>query len=299
MAMMANNPNDFAFKWHAADGNDATRYATILEQNKARIAELKTELAQLEGASANDLTDMDILDLELASNRANAYDMNGASTALGRIDSRMTNRAKERLDASRAQQNKDYENYLKLSDLQDKYRQLSINYTQAKTPAEAALINSQLKNIENQIDAMNGFPEGGEDIQLKSYADVRNDYWSNTTNTKNGRVFKDNVTAEKRAEIVNDLRAIGLNNEADQLEATPTKGENDAAMAKLKAKKAAIKSMIAKNNAVIASNANKVLSAEASNLFEKAKSGNDSLARNFPEMVKVDNQHYATFVGKD
>ena len=299
MAMMANNPNDFAFKWHAADGNDATRYATILEQNKARIAELKTELAQLEGASANDLTDMDILDLELASNRANAYDMNGATTALGRIDSRMTNRAKERLDASRAQQTKDYENYLKLSDLQDKYRQLSINYTQAKTPAEAALINSQLKNIENQIDAMNGFPEGAENIQLKSYADVRNDYWSNTTNTKNGRVFKDNVTAEKRAEIVNDLRAIGLNNEADQLEATPTKGENDAAIAKLKAKKAAIKSKIASNNAVIASGIGKRLPAEANIKFENAKSGNDSLARNFPEMVKVDSEHYATFVGKD
>lgn len=299
MAMKANNPNDFAFRWHSADGNDATRYATILEQNKARIAELKTELAQLEGASANNLTDMDILDLELASNRANAYDMNGATTALGRIDSRMTNRAKERLDASRAQQTKDYENYLKLSDLQDKYRQLSINYTQAKTPAEAELINSQLKNIETQIEAMNGFPEGGENIPLKSYAEVMNDYWSNTTNTKNGRVFKDNVTAEKRANIVKDLREKALNNEADQLEATPIKAENDAAKAKMKAKKVAIKSKIAANNAVIASSVGKRLPEDASIKFEKAKAENDSLARNFPEMVKVDAQHYATFVGKD
>lgn len=289
MAMKANNPNDFAFKWHAADGNDATRYATILEQNKARIAELKTELAQLEGASANDLTDMDILDLELASNRANAYDMNGATTALGRIDSRLTNRAKERLDASRTQQNKDYENYLKLSDLQDKYRQLGINFTQAKTPAEAELYKSQLKNIENQINVLNGFPEGGSDIQLKSYASVRDEYWSNTTNTKKGRVFKDDVTAEKRAEIVADLRAVGLNNEADQLEATPTKGENDAAKQKEAVKKAKIKKAV---NAVKAQlDANKYRSdPEGIQLYKQAEAMADSLVRNFGSYVQLENK---------
>ena len=287
--MKANNPNDFAFKWHAADGNDATRYATILEQNKARIAELKTELAQLEGASANDLTDMDILDLELASNRANAYDMNGATTALGRIDSRLTNRAKERLDASRTQQNKDYENYLKLSDLQDKYRQLGINFTQAKTPAEAELYKSQLKNIENQINVLNGFPEGGSDIQLKSYASVRDEYWSNTTNTKKGRVFKDDVTAEKRAEIVADLRAVGLNNEADQLEATPTKGENDAAKQKEAVKKAKIKKAV---NAVKAQlDANKYRSdPEGIQLYKQAEAMADSLVRNFGSYVQLENK---------
>ena len=297
MAMMANNPNDFAFKWHAADGNDATRYATILEQNKARIAELKTELAQLEGASANDLTDMDILDLELASNRANAYDMNGASTALGRIDSRMTNRAKERLDASRAQQNKDYENYLKLSDLQDKYRQLGINFTQAKTPAEAELYKSQLKNIENQINAMNGFPEGGEDIQLKSYASVRDEYWSNTTNTKQGRVFKDDVTPEKRAEIVDGLRAVGLNNEADQLEATPTKGETDAAKKKEAAKKEKIKKAVKAVTAQMNANKNRV-DKEGVQLYKQAEAMADSLFRNYPSYVQLQN-HYPIYKAKD
>lgn len=297
MAMKANNPNDFAFKWHAADGNDATRYATILEQNKARIAELKTELAQLEGASANDLTDMDILDLELASNRANAYDMNGASTALGRIDSRMTNRAKERLDASRAQQNKDYENYLKLSDLQDKYRQLSINYTQAKTPAEAELINSQLKNIENQIEAMNGFPEGGENIQLKSYADVQDEYWSNTTNTKQGRVFKDDVTAEKRAEIVADLRAVGRNNEADQIEATPTKGEQDEAKKKEANKKAKIKKAVKAVTAQMNANKNRT-DKEGVKLYREAEAMADSLFRNYPSYVQLQN-HYPVYKAKD
>jgi hypothetical protein len=297
MAMMANNPNDFAFKWHAADGNDATRYATILEQNKARIAELKTELAQLEGASANDLTDMDILDLELASNRANAYDMNGASTALGRIDSRMTNRAKERLDASRAQQNKDYENYLKLSDLQDKYRQLCINFTQAKTPAEAELYKSQLKNIENQINAMNGFPEGGEDIKLKSYASVRDEYWSNTTNTKQGRVFKDDVTPEKRAEIVDGLRAVGLNNEADQLEATPTKGEQDEAKKKEAAKKEKIKKAVKAVTAQMNANKNRV-DKEGVQLYKQAEAMADSLFRNYPSYVQLQN-HYPIYKAKD
>lgn len=297
MAMMANNPNDFAFKWHAADGNDATRYATILEQNKARIAELKTELAQLEGASANDLTDMDILDLELASNRANAYDMNGASTALGRIDSRLTNRAKERLDASRAQQNKDYENYLKLSDLQDKYRQLGINFTQAKTPAEAELYKSQLKNIENQINAMNGFPEGGEDIKLKSYASVRDEYWSNTTNTKQGRVFKDDVTPEKRAEIVDGLRAVGLNNEADQLEATPTKGEQDEAKKKEAAKKEKIKKAVKAVTAQMNANKNRV-DKEGVQLYKQAEAMADSLFRNYPSYVQLQN-HYPIYKAKD
>lgn len=297
MAMMANNPNDFAFKWHAADGNDATRYATILEQNKARIAELKTELAQLEGASANDLTDMDILDLELASNRANAYDMNGASTALGRIDSRMTNRAKERLDASRAQQNKDYENYLKLSDLQDKYRQLGINFTQAKTPAEAELYKSQLKNIENQINAMNGFPEGGEDIKLKSYADVRDEYWSNTTNTKQGRVFKDNVTPEKRAEIVDGLRSVGLNNEADQIEATPTKGEQDEAKQKEAVKKAKIKKAVKAVKAQLDANKYRT-DPEGIQLYKQAEAMADSLFRNYPSYVQLQNR-YPVYKAKD
>lgn len=289
MAMKANNPNDFAFKWHSADGNDATRYATILEQNKARIAELKNELAQLEGASANNLTDMDILDLELASNRANAYDMNGATTALGRIDSRTTNRAKERLDASRAQQSKDYENYLKLSDLQDKYRQLSINYTQAKTPAEAALIDSQLKNIENQIEAMNVFPEGSENIPLRSYAEVRNEYWSNTTNTKNGRVFKDNVTQEKRAEIVDGLRAVGLNNEADQLEATPTKDEEDTAKKEEAAKRARIKKAVKAVKAQLDANKYRT-DPEGIQLYKQAEAMADSLVRNFGSYVQLENK---------
>ena len=232
---------------------------------------------------------MDILDLELASNRANAYDINGASTALGRIDSRMTNRAKERLDASRAQQNKDYENYLKLSDLQDKYRQLSINYTQAKTPAEAELINSQLKNIENQIEAMNGFPEGGENIQLKSYADVQDEYWSNTTNTKKGRVFKDDVTAEKRAEIVSDLRAVGRNNEADQLEATPTKGEQDEAKQKEAVKKAKIKKAVKAVKAQL--DANKFRTdPEGIQLYKQAEAMADSLVRNFGSYVQIENK---------
>jgi len=292
--MATNTPKtEMQFRWES----EQRRYNDQMSDIDQKIKALEAELKELETPTGSEMSDRDELDLLLAANRAKAYDMNGVSSALGRIDSRMGNRARERQTELANQRNKEYENYLKLSDLQDKYRQLGINFTQSKTPAEAELYKSQLQNIENQIKAMNGFPEGGNNIQLKSYASVRDNYWSNTTNTKNGRVFKDDVTPEKRAEIVDDLRDVGLNNEADQLEATPTKGEQDDAKKKEAVKKAKIKKAVKAVTAQMNANKNRT-DAEGIKLYRDAEAMADSLFRNYPGYVQLQN-HYPIYKAKD
>lgn len=292
--MATNTPKtEMQFRWES----DQNRYKGQMSDIDQKIQALEAELKELETPTGSEMSDRDELDLLLAANRANAYDMNGVSSSLGRIDSRMTNRARERQTELANQRNKEYENYLKLSDLQDKYRQLGINFTQSKTPAEAALYKSQLQNIENQIKAMNGFPDGGRGIELKSYASVRDNYWSNTTNTKQGRVFKDNVTPEKRAEIVDDLRSVGLYNEADELEATKTQGEKQEVKQKEAAKKAKIKKAVKAVTAQMNANKNRT-DEEGRKLYREAEAMADSLFRNYPSYVQLQN-HYPIYKAKD
>lgn len=101
--------------------NDQNQLAQLKSANDARIAALEAELRQLQASSKNDITDEDILDLELAANRARAYDMGGATTALSRMGSRAVNRETARLNELKAKQLKDAENQLKIGDLQDKF----------------------------------------------------------------------------------------------------------------------------------------------------------------------------------
>ena len=135
------------FRWES----EQRRYTDQMSDIDQKIKALEAELKELETPTGSEMSDRDELDLLLAANRAKAYDMNGVSSALGRIDSRTTNRARERQTELANQRNKEYENSIKLSELQDKYRQVGINLTQAKTGAEAALYRSQLQNLATQI----------------------------------------------------------------------------------------------------------------------------------------------------
>ena len=283
---------DFTWKWNAAYGNDSERLRQIRANNMDRIAELKAELAQLEGASANDLTDMDILDLELASNRANAYDMNGATTALGRIDSRMTNRAKERLDAQKNQQLNEEQNYLKIADLQDKIRQLQIKRSQAKLSADKDFIDSQIQNLATQLETLGGTYEAVK-YPGKDANKVLGDYYSSTANTKNGRVFIDSVTADKRTQLVQDLLDIGEYEKAAEVEKMMTPAEKKDAKEKWAKTKKDVKKSVAVINKVIAQTAqltgNEPTYNELQALKKKAEADRDSLVRNYGNLVKIEN----------
>lgn len=261
-----------------------------INQNNARIAQLKADLQRLKGGS---ISDMDLLDLELASNRANAYDMGGATTALSRIDSRMTNRAKEVLDAQKEKRLKDYENYVKISELQDKYRQLQIEQSKTQTQADYDLYDSQLKHIAEQIKTLNGTPDPA--YQGPSVAPVMDDFYSSTTNTSKGLKFNDDVDADHRKELVNNLRMVGKYKEADELEAMKTKAEKDADTAKARAKQKKLKAgfnkaikKIAELEQEMDKNPSEAIAIE----LGKYENYVDSLKVNNPESIGIENGKY-------
>ena len=280
------------FRWES----EQRRYTDQMSDIDQKIKALEAELKELETPTGSEMSDRDELDLLLAANRAKAYDMNGVSSALGRIDSRTTNRARERQTELANQRNKEYENSIKLSELQDKYRQVGINLTQAKTGAEAALYRSQLQNLATQIKALGG-EAAGADEQITSRAEVMDNYYGNTTNTPNGRQFADTVDAEQRKALVGQLRDIGEYQIADQLEATPTKGEKDEVKQKEAAKKEKIKKAVKAVTAQMNANKNRT-DEEGIKLYREAEAMADSLFRNYPSYVQLQN-HYPIYKAKD
>lgn len=291
--MATNTPKtEMQFRWES----EQRRYTDQMSEIDQKIKALEDELKELETPTGSEMSDRDELDLLLAANRAKAYDMNGVSSALGRIDSRMTNQARERQNELANKRNKEYENSIKLSELQDKYRQVGINLTQAKTGAEAALYRSQLKNLATQIQALGG-EAAGADEQITSRAEVMDNYYGNTTNTPNGRQFADTVDAEQRKALVGQLRDIGEYQIADELEATKTKGEKDEAKQKEAAKKEKIKKAVKAVTAQMNANKNRT-DAEGIKLYREAEAMADSLFRNYPSYVQLQN-HYPIYKAKD
>ncbi len=280
------------FRWES----EQRRYTDQMSDIDQKIQALEDELKELETPTGSEMSDMDELDLLLAANRAKAYDMNGVSSALGRIDSRTTNRARERQTELTNKRNKEYENSIKLSELQDKYRQVGINLTQAKTGAEAALYRSQLQNLATQIQALGG-KAAGADEPITSRAEVMDSYYGSTTNTPNGRQFADTVDAEQRKALVGQLRDIGEYQRADELEATKTQGEKQEVKQKEAAKKEKIKKAVKAVTAQM--NANKYRTdPEGRQLYKQAEAMADSLFRNYPGYVQLQN-HYPIYKAKD
>lgn len=291
--MATNTPKtEMQFRWES----EQRRYTDQMSDIDQKIKALEDELKELETPTGSEMSDRDELDLLLAANRAKAYDMNGVSSALGRIDSRMTNQARERQNELANKRNKEYENSIKLSELQDKYRQVGINLTQAKTGAEAALYRSQLKNLATQIQALGG-EAAGADEPITSRAEVMDNYYGNTTNTPNGRQFADTVDAEQRKALVGQLRDIGEYQIADELEATKTKGEKDEVKQKEAVKKEKIKKAVKAVTAQMNANKNRT-DAEGIKLYRDAEAMADSLFRNYPSYVQLQN-HYPIYKAKD
>lgn len=280
------------FRWES----EQRRYGDQMSDIDQKIQALEAELKELETTTGSEMSDRDELDLLLAANRAKAYDMNGVSSALGRIDSRMGTRARERQTDLTNQRNKEYENFVKLSDLQEKYRQVGINLTQAKNGAEGALYRSQLQNLAEQIKALGGTAEG-YDAPIVARGEVMDDYWRMTKNTQSGRQFDESVDAEIRKGMVERLREIGEFQLADDLEATKTQGEKQEAKENEAKKKAKIKKAVKAVTAQMNANKNRT-DAEGVKLYREAEAMADSLFRNYPSYVQLQN-HYPIYKAKD
>ena len=290
------NNQDFNFKWHAANGNDQARYAAILASNNARIAELEAELETLTGSTKDNLTDMDLLDLELAENRSRAYDMSGATTALSRIDSRNENRIRNARQQMIDDANKAETKALKRSELEANIRKLQIQRAQAKTTAEKNIIDAQLVDLGNQL-TKNGGNYVPATYEGADSQEALKQYYDNTANTKNGRVFLNTVTPEQRTAIRDNLLAVGEYDKAAEVEAKATAAEKQAQKQKWQTTKSTIKKTIQLIDKVY--NENKFTTTpEGMQLLNKAKAEADSLARNYPSLVKIENGR-PKFIGKD
>ena len=132
----------------------AMDYQSLIAANNARIAELKKELAAIEG----EVDDRDSLDLELAANRARAYDMGGATTALSRIESRMNNR--EQMAANKASKKlvEDLANEQKRSDSELRLQQLILDRSKETNPYAIANLDAQIEHEANKLKSLKGDP---------------------------------------------------------------------------------------------------------------------------------------------
>lgn len=279
------------YNWHAANGNDQQRYAQMIEANNAEIASLKQELAEIEGGNINN---MDELDLELAANRARAYDLNGATSALSRIDSRQTNRAKDALDRAKQAKLDEESKDLKRAEIEKTLRELAQKRASAKLNSEKKTIDAQMDYENKKLEKLGGTPFAfnwaGQQLDAN---EVMMDYYRNTANTKNGRKFLDSVTADVRERIKNNLIEIGEYEKAAEIEAMATPAEKKEAEAKIKETKKKLDTKIPAVEAVInalgAKGANRT--PEEDILYKRAISDQDSLVRNYPNYVELSGGH--------
>lgn len=270
-----------------------------IEQNNARIAELKQRLAEIQGYNAR-LTERDRLDLQLASNRARNHDLSRAASHLSDIDSRYENRLKDMRETKKAEQNAAIDKDLKLSGLTADREKLLIDRSRSQLPAEKAAIDAVLEDNANRIRALGGEPREMKFSGLDK-GDVLNRYYASTKNTRVGRKFNDDITASDREQLVRDLREVGEDAKADEIQAASTKKERDTAALKEKQKKLKIKTEIENVNKSLSALAMKPRGAITDNdvalrsaFLQKA----DSLVRNYPGYVKFENDRLK-YIAKD
>lgn len=294
--------NTFQWKWNAANGNDADRLRQIKAANEARIAQLEQELGGLQHTER--MTDQDMLDLEIASNRARAYDLPNSVTALERIENRRTERYRDAREMFKANQTKLMENDLKISELQKQYQQELNELANSADAHSDATHKTNLKYLGERIHQLGGTIPGGPVEDYRTRSDIMNDYWNSTVNTKNGRKFRDEVDDAKRDQLVNDLRSIGDFEKADALQATKTPAEIDDANRKERTRRNRLKQAVNQVNNQLREarklEASKDLQEQlkGAELRKEALAQGDSLKRNFGSYVKFEND-LATYIGKD
>ena len=294
--------NTFQWKWNAANGNDADRLRQIKAANEARIAQLEQELEELKHTER--MTDEDMLDLELASNRARAFDMVNSGSALDRIWNRRDLRNRDVREMFKANQTKQMENDLKISELQKQYQQTLVDLANSGDAHTDATLKTNLKYLGERIKQLGGEIPGGAVNDYRTRNDIMNDYWGNTVNTKSGRKFGDEVDDAKRSQLVDDLRSIGEFEKADALQATKTTAEIDEAKKAEQVRRNKAKQAVKKVNNML-KEARKL---EASKdpqehlkgieIRREAEALGDSLNRNAGKYVKFENG-LASYIAKD
>lgn len=269
-----------------------------IEQNNARIAELKQRLEQL-GAKPR-ISGRDQLDLSLASNRARNHDISRAMSHLDNIESRRETLLRNQREDKKAAENAAIDKDLKLSGLTADREKLLIDRSRSQLPAEKAAIDAVLEDNANRIRALGGEPREMKFSGLDK-GDVLNRYYASTKNTRVGRKFNDDITASDREQLVRDLREVGEDAKADEIQAASTKKERDTAALKEKQKKLKIKTEIENVNKSLSALAMKPRGAITDNdvalrsaFLQKA----DSLVRNYPGYVKFENDRLK-YIAKD
>lgn len=294
--------NDFQWKWNAANGNDIARLRQIKAANEARIAQLEQELDELQHTER--MTDEDLLDLELASNRARAFDFVNSGSAFERIRNRKDERYRDAREVLKANQTKKMENDLKISELQKQYQQELNELANSADAHSDATHKTNLEYLGQRIRQLGGTVPGGSLDKYRTRSDIMNDYWNSTVNTKTGRKFVDTVDKGKQDQLVKDLRSIGEYEKADSLQATKTSAEIDEDNRKERTRKNAAKVAVKKVNNML-KEARKL---EASKdpqehlkgieLRREAEALGDSLNRNAGNYVKFENG-LASYIAKD
>ena len=294
--------NTFQWKWNAANGNDADRLRQIKAANEARIAQLEQELCGLHHAER--MTDEDMLDLELASNRARALDFPNSGSAFERIMNRREERYRDARETFKANQTKLMENDLKISELQKQYQQELNELANSADAHSDATHKTNLKYLGERIQQLGGAIPGGPVEDYRTRNDIMTDYWNSPVNTKSGRKFGDEVDDAKREQLVNDLRSIGEFEKADALQATKTSAEIDDDNRKERTRRNAAKVAVKKVNSML-KEARKL---EASKdpqehlkgieIRREAEAIGDSLNRNAGNYVKFENG-LASYIAKD
>lgn len=308
---MAEFNNDFNWNWananpfqqRAASQSKLDELIRRKAANEARIEQLMAQLDEIRNTVPVN-TEQDMLDLELAANRARAYDIPNAMQSLGRVDERRQSRLRAAREEAKMEQTRSMENDLKISELQKQYQQeLNELANSANAPSDAAH-RTNLKYLGEKIRLLGGDIPGGPVDSYKTRSDIQKDYWDNTVNTKEGRKFRDNVDATKRSQLVEDLRSIGEFAMADALQATKTPGEiADDKKAEATKKKKLKKAVDQVNNML--KDARKLEKSNDSNdvaksvqLRRDAESIGDSLSRNYGSYVKFENG-LAKYIAKD
>ena len=285
--------NDPAYQWYKAHGDDQERYRQMIAANTQQIEALKAELKELGGDSYSPMNDMDELDLQLASNRARAYDINNANAAIARIDSRMTNRAKDALDRKKQDALDAESKALKIAEVEKTLSELQQKRADAKLPGEKKIIDAQIQFESTKLKQLGGTPFEFNWAGQLDANEVMMDYFRNTVNTKNGRKFIDSVTAEDRERIKNNLIDIGETEKAAEIEAMATPAEKKKAAEKVKATKKALDAKIPVVEKVISTLGAKGAgrSQEEEILYKRALDEQDSIARNYPNYVELSGGH--------
>lgn len=237
---MAMEPNTALYNWAATSGSTIERARAAFAMNQRRIDELKRELATL----GPGMDPRDELDMELAANRARAYDMPGAESSLNRVQTRFDARRKADQEEANRKAVKEYETASRVADIEQNINRLQLEKFRAKTALDKGLIDNQLDREYAKLAELGKDPRdfqfrwsGMEDLE-RFRKDIKD---STHYDSAGNRRWNDDVTEDDKVRFANRASELGLDEEFKSISTMPTKSERKraAAMAAAKEIKAA------------------------------------------------------------